>query len=78
MIPDNEKYLSKKPGYKILIDAASVGNLDLIRQQVEKGVDIDTIDFTAAPLYARRLQTIRSNRPSCSLSWEPTWTRQKT
>lgn len=45
MIPEHAEHLSKKPGHKILIEAAKQGNLDLIRQQVERGVDIDAFAF---------------------------------
>jgi ankyrin repeat protein len=45
MIPENAKHLAEKPSHKILIEAAKKGNLELIRQQVELGVDIDAFDF---------------------------------
>lgn len=45
MIPEHAEHLSKKPGHKILIEAAKQGDLDLIRQQVEGGVDIDAFAF---------------------------------
>ena len=45
MIPEHDQYLAKKPAHLILIEAAEEGNLDLIRKQVEMGVDIDAFDF---------------------------------
>ncbi len=45
MIPEHAEYLAKKPGHIRLIEAAEEGNLELIRQLVESGVDIDAFDF---------------------------------
>jgi len=45
MIADHADYVASIPGHKVLIKAAKEGNLELIRQQVEKGVNIDSIDF---------------------------------
>jgi tetratricopeptide (TPR) repeat protein len=44
MVPQHRDYLAT-PDPEQLIAAAEGGNLDLIRQQVELGVDIDAVDF---------------------------------
>lgn len=45
MIPENSEYLAERPGEELLFEAAEEGNLEMIRQQIELGVDIDTIDY---------------------------------